>query len=131
MDLKYRIINDLHVSYNNEFNLNKPLKLQLDKKFRMYRNNINEILNPQDVKGVHLDSIWELLNKRSNAMKNNISSIKSKLTEDQLVSIIKSHIHMIVNRLFRSKQRIHELVIYYFLDKYYKSEIGRLKALKI
>ena len=33
--------------------------------------------------------------------------------------ILSSYIHMSINRLFRSKQRKNEMVIYDFLNKYY------------
>jgi len=38
-----------------------------------------------------------------------------------------SYSHMMVNRLFKSKQRLHEMVLYDFLHRYYKSEIARQK----
>lgn len=34
---------------------------------------------------------------------------------------------MTMNRLFKSKNRLHELVIYNFLFRYYKAEIGKNK----
>ena len=42
-------------------------------------------------------------------------------------SLIGSYIHMTMNRLFRSKGRTYEMVIYHFMDKYYKSEIAKEK----
>ncbi len=40
---------------------------------------------------------------------------------------IYSYLHMTMNRLFRSKNRVHELLIYEFMYRYYKSEIAKLK----
>ena len=41
-----------------------------------------------------------------------------------------SMIHMTMNRWFRSKNRLHELVIYDFLSRYYISEIAKNKNIK-
>ncbi|MFK7749084.1 MAG: lantibiotic dehydratase C-terminal domain-containing protein, partial [Kordia sp.] len=38
-----------------------------------------------------------------------------------------SYMHMLMNRLFKSKNRIHEMVCYDFLYRYYKSMIARKK----
>jgi hypothetical protein len=45
--------------------------------------------------------------------------------EVDLNDLITSYIHMMMNRSFRSRQRIHELVLYDFLYRYYKSVIAR------
>ena len=50
-------------------------------------------------------------------------SIKPRLLTDLF--------HMHVNRLFRSDQRMHELVIYHFLARMMKIKIGRLKNMEI
>ncbi len=41
---------------------------------------------------------------------------------EQLVS---SYVHMTINRMFRNKQRLHELVIYDFLRKKYTNDLAR------
>ena len=38
-----------------------------------------------------------------------------------------SHLHMTLNRLFKARQRTHEMVIYDFLYRYYKSFVARTK----
>ena len=42
-------------------------------------------------------------------------------------SLIGSYMHMTMNRLFRSRARTYEMVIYHFMDKYYKSEVAKEK----
>ncbi len=39
--------------------------------------------------------------------------------------LMSSFIHMSMNRLFRAKNRVHELVCYDYLYRYYKSAIAR------
>lgn len=55
----------------------------------------------------------------------NISNFTCKIAKDELVEkydILSSIIHMHINRLFRTKQRVDECVIYHFLNKYYESK---------
>lgn len=42
-------------------------------------------------------------------------------------SLLSSYTHMSLNRLFISKNRIYELVLYDFLRRYYTSEIAKRK----
>ena len=42
-------------------------------------------------------------------------------------NLLISYIHMFMNRLFRSKQRLHEMVIYGFLFRYYRSQLAQSK----
>ncbi|MCP5106131.1 MAG: hypothetical protein GY950_22285 [bacterium] len=48
-----------------------------------------------------------------------------------LNDLMGSYSHMMINRLFKSKQRLHEMTLYDFLHRYYKSEIARRKYSKI
>ncbi|GHV23349.1 hypothetical protein FACS1894174_09080 [Bacteroidia bacterium] len=41
--------------------------------------------------------------------------------------LLKSYIHMMLNRLFRSKNRMHEMVLYDFMFRYYTSGIAKEK----
>jgi hypothetical protein len=47
-----------------------------------------------------------------------------------LDSIVSSYIHMFVNRTFPSNQRKHELVLYYYLYKFYNSQVAISKKLQ-
>ena len=42
-----------------------------------------------------------------------------------LKSLLTSMIHMSMNRWFRTKNRLHELVVYDFIFRYYTSEIAK------
>ena len=45
-----------------------------------------------------------------------------------ILELSPSYIHMHVNRLLRSVQRAHEVVLYDFLTRLYESQIARSKA---
>ncbi|MCC8199436.1 MAG: hypothetical protein LIP06_12945 [Tannerellaceae bacterium] len=79
------------------------------------------------------DIIWKKLNllihlKSSNS-KYTILQINEKLKKENLdiEYLISSYIHMMMNRIFRSRNRVHELIIYDFMDRYYKSKVARSK----
>ncbi|MCL2738922.1 MAG: hypothetical protein FWE30_05695, partial [Bacteroidales bacterium] len=46
---------------------------------------------------------------------------------EKLNALLSSYTHMMMNRWFRSKQRMHEAVVYDFLLKYYKYRSARNK----
>ena len=45
----------------------------------------------------------------------------------ELNHLMGSYIHMLMNRLFKSNNRMHEMVCYDFLYRYYKSEWAKNK----
>ena len=52
---------------------------------------------------------------------------KSGELQVQLDSLLTSLIHMTMNRWFRSQNRLHEMVIYEFLSRYYSGEMAKNK----
>lgn len=52
---------------------------------------------------------------------------QENMLERPLIDLMGSYVHMLMNRLFKSKQRMHEMVIYDFLYRYYKSELAKKK----
>lgn len=118
-------------SFALEFGMNKNLKLQLDQKYRIVIPNIQKIMNLNKENAGEYISLVELLEQRSNRnikIVNYIKEIEKKETSVDISNLLPSYVHMLINRLFRSKQRIHELVIYDFLFRYYKSTIARKKS---
>lgn len=61
--------------------------------------------------------------KQEKYIRSGIKNFKGGIEEDVLASII----HMHVNRMFRTKQRLVEMVLYYYLHKFLESEKGRIK----
>ncbi|MFP4022884.1 MAG: thiopeptide-type bacteriocin biosynthesis protein [Thiohalospira sp.] len=125
---KLELLYVLKEGFGNEFGMNKSLKLQLDKKFRDNREKINNIFKNR-YESEDIGVIINLLKRKSNESKNVIQEIlkreKETRLEKPLNDLLGSYIHMLMNKLFKSKQRIHEMVIYDFLYRYYKSEIAK------
>lgn len=78
--------------------------------------------------------LFELLHEKSSNIKPLTKEILEITSKNQLQmpldSLMSSYLHMFCNRLFRSKQRLHELVVYNFLSAYYRSEIMKAKNMK-
>ncbi|MFC2128993.1 thiopeptide-type bacteriocin biosynthesis protein, partial [Bacteroidota bacterium] len=127
---KYSLIDLLNKSYGEEFNINRILKSQLDKKYRKNNQRIEQLLDSfdnQPISKEFMSLICKRSEKQSKIVNQILLSDKNKCLEVELNTLIASFIHMMLNRLFRSQQRLHELVIYNFLSRYYKSKIARSK----
>ncbi|GAA5087132.1 hypothetical protein GCM10023210_09800 [Chryseobacterium ginsengisoli] len=120
LDKRYEVINKLYTEFQKEFNVDSNLKKQLDTK---YRNNLNIIA--EIVETENQDSIFrEFITSIAENCKE-IGDLRI-IQKERLVS---SFIHMHINRLIRSRHRMHELIIYGIVEKYYKMKIGKRKYL--
>lgn len=118
---KYNFTKSISESYKSEFGYNQFNSKQLNSVYRKYRSQIAKIIDDE------VDSeIWVKL--KSYVDKRNTKIIKSinntDLKNDLNISAI---IHMSINRLFPTKNRLYEMVIYDFLSREYKSTIVKLK----
>lgn len=129
---KEKLLDALNESYKAEFNVDRKLKSQLDKKYRKFSGEIYQMIHdPDNYEFIAKESI-KLLKTRSkyqSALAEKLLNYdKSNTLETDLNSLISSFIHMMINRFFRSRQRTHELVLYDFLSRFYKSERARRKS---
>lgn len=125
---KLKLLYCLKTSFESEFNSNKFLKSQIDRKYRQHSISIRELIQ----NGFNDSNINSILKKKSELLYPLIKSVKAI---DPLINknytFISSHIHMHVNRLIKNKQRKHELLIYDFLWRYYRSELAIEKFKKM
>lgn len=115
----------LRDAYAREFNMDKPLRLQLDDKYRQHRESISQFMTEQS-------SLTAILDKRSAAVAPVTAGIlelhhNSRL-QVPLSSLLSACIHMMLNRIILADARKHEMVIYDFLGRYYTSAIARERA---
>lgn len=112
---RYGVINHLKEQFFQEFEGNSTLRQQLNERYRAYRTLIEHALSRP----------FPLLNGQENwtDQQQTLLHQLSEATPDptQLASMVDSLIHMTVNRLFPSKQRAYELVLYHCLAKHYDS----------
>lgn len=128
---KLDLISVLAENFGKEFSLDSSLILQLSNKYRDEKKVIFDFLNRENDKESPYMPLFELLDIKSQKSQRIISEIISLKLNNQLEipidNLLSSLIHMLMNRLFRSKQRLHEMVIYGFLFRFYRSEIAKEK----
>lgn len=126
---KLAIMTQLSISFFNEHGGTKDLKVQLDKKYRLLKKDIEDILNKDIDQTKEIYPLIELINDRS---KFNRVISKEIITLNQTgelqvnyFDLISSYIHMMLNRLFIAKNRTNEFIVYDLLAKYYKSHLAK------
>lgn len=128
---KVALLTTLQENFGREFGMGRGLKMQLDAKFRKERSMIDEVLDRTKDSSSQMLPLFNLIEERSKLMHPIADQILNIEKEEKLGrtlnDLMSSYIHMMLNRLFKSKQRLHELVIYDFLLRYYKSEVAKQK----
>ena len=122
------LLNTISESFKKEFGFtNHHAKKQLDNKYRTSRKEIENAMLWENEVTETIDTI--------KARKHAIFPIAEKLTameksgelQVSLKGLLKSIIHMTMNRWFRTKNRLHEMVLYDFMFRYYTGEIAKEK----
>ena len=133
MEQKRVLLENLKTVFAHEFSMNKDLKMQMDRKFRTHREIINKVLNAKNDETRDLQPLFELLRQKSENTTPWISEIlkiqQNRQLQLPLNDLLASYIHMLLNRLFKNKQRIHEMVIYDFMWRTYRSELAQKKQI--
>ncbi|MBF4466843.1 thiopeptide-type bacteriocin biosynthesis protein [Flavobacterium sp. LC2016-12] len=115
---KFNLMYSLQHSFKEEFEADKILKKELDKKYRELSNDIKYYIKREN--RTNIPGFYQLIEEKQNQTIEKISEIKNAIQID-LYHFLASHIHMMINRQFSSKQRMHELIIYDHLYRYYKT----------
>jgi thiopeptide-type bacteriocin biosynthesis protein len=114
---KLALLDDMQQGFKNEFNATKLLKSQLDKHYRELEKEISTAMNYDE--SYELSPLYEIIEQKSSNIQPIVESIQENL-EINLNSFLSSHIHMMINRQFTSRQREYETLIYDHLFRYYK-----------
>lgn len=111
---KLTLMDELQSAFKIEFEADKTFKKQLDKHYRELAPAISIFLSdPENAE------VLEIIENKSDQIKETVSTIKDNI-QISLFSFLQSHIHMMINRQYTSKQRMYELIIYDHLHRYYK-----------
>lgn len=122
---KYLLFKQMSEALKKEFGfISSVFTKQLNDKFRTNRKIVNNIMTNSDI---YLEKYKNILSYRRNEITLVAATFNSDF--DLKSDLMKSLVHMTMNRVFRSKNRLCELVIYDFLNRYYESTIARLKYL--
>ncbi len=137
LEKKLGIIRRMRVAFWGEFHLKKDFRLRVDAMFRHRRQKVQtalgEVLQRQSVPA------WPrfadaILDQRSEALRPWLRQLRDLDGDRRLTSplerIVPSLLHMQVNRLLRSAGRQHEVILYDFLARVYRSRAARSSAKK-
>ncbi|NHN26330.1 hypothetical protein FIA58_011630 [Flavobacterium jejuense] len=114
---KMKLLDRWQSSFKTEFQADKNLKKEFDKNYRNIEKELDALLSFQ--KTDTLAPIYDVILLKNEKIKDYIPEIKTHLEID-LSSFLSSHVHMMLNRQFTSRQREYELLIYDHLYRYYK-----------
>jgi len=108
-------------NFAREFGLENS-RSQLSNRYRSHKKEVEDMLEIKDNKH---SIIRDILDRRSKEQKPVADKIRLLVENDKkLHTLLSSYTHMMINRWFRSKQRMYEAVLYDFLFKYYKSKMA-------
>lgn len=116
----------------NEHGASKELKISLDEKFRSLKYDLENLFNEHTEDQYINDLKSDVLEYKQN-LKELFTSLNILLNQKEekfKMNVYSSIIHMHLNRLFVSKQRTNEFVLYFLLARQFKSIKGRVNQLK-
>lgn len=116
---KLSLMNNLQLSFKKEFNVGREQKKEMDKSYRELQLQMQQLFSTS-LKN-NFPEIYRIVDKKINQTKQIALEIKNKI-EIPINDFLSSHIHMMVNRQYTSKQRMYELIIYDHLHRYYKTQ---------
>jgi thiopeptide-type bacteriocin biosynthesis protein len=127
---KASVLKKVRTQFAKEFEIDSRFKAQLSERFRKERKGLEALLAPAPEATDALAPGCEIFRRRSAQL----IPIGTKLRDVEqggdlakpIRDLAPSFIHMHANRLLRSAQRAHELLLYDFLARLYDSQLARL-----
>ena len=155
-EAKQKLMEEVSKTYKTEFGFTEFNAKQFNTKFRDNKKTVESVLNKESLNSAmsllakrsedpqspenyqemagqarhdrDFISLCQPIKKRSRQLKPVAGQIKIKSKkEGEVNELLKSYLHMMINRLFRSNNRLHELILYDFMSRYYASEIAKEK----
>lgn len=128
---KVKIMNIAKTGFGKEFNRAGRLNKQINENFAKQEYEIDCFLDAGNIEEMY-EPLWEILQERSVANRDVVAALKELDKENKfpapLYQIILSYVHMVCNRIFLTKHRIHEMVVYDYLYKYYSKKLHMNEA---
>ncbi|MFS4449038.1 thiopeptide-type bacteriocin biosynthesis protein [Maribacter sp. 2307UL18-2] len=131
LEEKASLLEELKTDFGVEFGMSRPLKKQLDSKYRREKKSIENFFElDRKIKNDYYPILKILSDEREKLEKiaqQILFMAESERLKISINSLLGSYIHMLMNRLFKSKNRLNEMVSYDFLFRYYRSKMARTK----
>lgn len=127
---KLALIHEQRESFGREFGVEQNgMKPQLNQLYRGQRPYVMQLLERKGDLVAPLAAGFDVLRQRSAGLSDVTARLHAAAQGGQLTcsleNLAASYIHMHVNRLLRSAQRAHELVLYDFLERSYRSQLAQ------
>lgn len=126
LETKVEALKVAKLSFGKEFNRSGNLNKQINEMFTKNEFEIECFLNEEKIDEMYAP-LWNITRERSEkneeVVKNIFQLFEQRKLPVSIHNIAISYIHMICNRIFLSKHRIHEMVIYDYLYKYYSKQL--------
>ncbi|CAA7196334.1 thiopeptide-type bacteriocin biosynthesis protein [Chryseobacterium potabilaquae] len=122
IEKKLNWIKDFNTAFKQEFNADKKLNSQLDKKYRNFKLKYLDFIQSEEF-SEERDFITSNIEESNSILQDIIYHDENQSLGIPLQNFFQSIFHMNINRIFVSNQRLFELVIYDYLNRYYKSAV--------
>lgn len=130
---KMQLLNVAKTSFGKEFNKTGALNKQVNELYSDNMTNIEAFLDKQSTADMY-EPLWDILKERSVKNKDVVNNLKALADKNVLPgglgNTVLSYLHMVCNRIFLAKQRVHEMVVYDMLFKYYSKQMHTQKKSK-
>lgn len=121
---KQKLMSDLNNSFKAEYGFNKNNVKQFNSRFREHKGIVESVLD-HTITEPDFVSLYPYIRRRTKKLIPIVRNLYMNIEKEHISinSLLSSYIHMSLNRLFRSKNRLHELILYDYLYRYYTSKI--------
>lgn len=127
IDKKQDMMGKISQSFKNEFGFKNLYLKQFNVKFRENKMIIESVLN-NTLNEQEFVTLYSPIKKRTVKLLPIIEQIKNKLkNNNDIDDLLRSYLHMTFDRVFLSKNRIHEMILCDFMFRYYSSKIAKEK----
>ena len=134
LEEKRDLLITMSTNFRNEFDSSKFLGKQLNDKYRAEKDKIQEFMTFTEADNPDYAPILDVIAERDANSKPYMDAIVEHKNNETLKvpinSLMSSYLHMHMNRLFKSKNRMHEMVCYDFLCREYKTKVARMKHMQ-
>ncbi len=129
LEEKEPLLNKLQDSFKKEFGINSnDYRRQFGDKYRASKLRIEKMLHPDTESEEEFAPLFHAIGVKSGRIRETTAALKDEMVKGSkfsLDTLLPSYIHMMLNRLFRTQQRTHELILYDYLYCYYHSQKAR------
>lgn len=122
VEKKLNWIKAFNTAFKQEFNADKKLNSQLDKKYREFKSKYLDFLQSEEF-SEERNYIISNIEEGNLVLQDIIGHDENHSLGISLQSFFQSMFHMNINRLFVSNQRLFEMVIYDYLLRCYKTQL--------